>query len=70
MDQQLGDGLLSHPLITNIASKYNKSTAQILLRWNTLRGVSVICKSSKISRIEENFHIFDFFLSTDEVRNV
>lgn len=67
MDNGLGNGILDEPLIVAIAVAYSKTPAQILLRWNVQRGVSVIPKSSKIERIAENFAITDFSLSEKEV---
>lgn len=43
------------------------NTAQVILRWNVQRGNSVITKSNHIERIQENFNIFDFNLSKEEV---
>ena len=50
-----------------LPASHNKSTAQIILRWNVQRNVSVVSKSTKIERIAENFNIFDFELTNDEV---
>lgn len=47
--------------------KYNKSAAQIILRWNLQKGVATIPKSVKKERIEANANIFDFELSSSEV---
>lgn len=51
------------PVVTALASQYNKTPAQIILRWYIQLGVSAIPKSSNPKRIEENFNIFDFRLS-------
>ena len=67
MDKGLGVGLLNHPDIITIASTHNKTSAQVLLRWNLQRNVIVIPKSIKIERIIENALIFDFELSEEEV---
>ncbi|WP_275166768.1 aldo/keto reductase [Citrobacter koseri] len=58
---------LSHPVITFLAQKYKKSAAQIVLRWHMHIGTSAIPKSVNPVRIVENFNIFDFTLTTDEV---
>ena len=50
------------------SATHSKSTAQVMLRWNVQRNVSVVSKSTKIERIAENFDIFDFELSAEEVR--
>lgn len=58
---------LTHPVITNLAAKYGKTAAQIVLRWHIEHGVCAIPKSVRPERIAENFAIFDFSLSADEV---
>lgn len=65
-----GDGgsTLEDPTITAIAEAHGKSPAQVMLRWHVQEGRSVIPKSVKPQRIAENFDIFDFELSSDEVR--
>ena len=60
-------GIFTDPEIVNIGKKYGKSAAQVVLRWNTQRGVSVIPKSTHVERIEENFNIWDFSLTEDEM---
>lgn len=57
-------------IIQKIADKYHKTTAQILLRWNVDRGVVVIPKSTHLERIQENFDIFDFSLTQEEVAEI
>src|SRR5690606_18758235 len=58
---------LAHPAIAALAGKYGKTPAQVVLRWHIDRGFSAIPKSVRASRIAENFGIFDFSLSADEV---
>ncbi|MBI5530935.1 MAG: aldo/keto reductase [Candidatus Doudnabacteria bacterium] len=53
--------------ITNIAKKYNKSNAQILLRWCIQKGAVPIPKSAHKERIEENLNIFDFEISLEDM---
>jgi diketogulonate reductase-like aldo/keto reductase len=60
-------GPLTDPVITGIAARYGKTPAQVVLRWHLERGVSAIPKSVKPHRIAENFEVFDFALTTDEV---
>jgi diketogulonate reductase-like aldo/keto reductase len=62
--EKLRDGRL-----VELASKYQKTAAQIILRWNIQHGVSVIPKSSNPNRLKENFDIFNFTL-TDQDMNL
>jgi len=61
------DNLLANPVLVKIAEKYGKSTAQVILRWNIDLGVVCIPKSVTPSRIKDNFDLFDFSLTADEV---
>ncbi len=60
-------GLFSDPVIAEIGAKYGKTTAQVVLRWHIQRGVIVIPKSTHIERMEENFNVFDFSLSAEDM---
>jgi diketogulonate reductase-like aldo/keto reductase len=64
------NNLFQNELLQSIASKYNKSIAQVVVRWLTQRGVVAIPKSVKKERIKENFNIFDFELSTDDMASI
>jgi D-xylose reductase len=64
------DSLLSHPIITKIALKHSRSTAQILLRWAIQRGFIVIPKSTKPERIAENLQSTDFVLAEEEMKEI
>lgn len=64
------NSLLQNPVISEIAEKYGKSTAQIILRWNMEVGVVAIPKSVTPSRIKENFEIFDFELTQDDILKI
>ena len=67
----LGHGkLLNNAKIKSIAKKYNKSSAQILIRYQIDRGVIVIPKSKNRTHIEENFKVFDFKLSTKNIQDI
>lgn len=55
--------IFTHPVLTEIGTKYGKTAAQVALRWNTQRGVVIIPKSTRKERMEENFNIWDFRLS-------
>jgi len=55
------------PSLISICKKYDKTPAQVVLRWNIEHGISAIPKSSKKIRLKENFDIFDFSLSKEDV---
>lgn len=57
---------MKDPTVLELAKKYNKTPAQILLRHMVQRGISAIPKSTNPSRVRENFNIFDFKLTDDE----
>lgn len=62
--------LLNDKVLKDIAAKYNKSVAQIILRWNLQRGVIVIPGSSNREHIIENTEIYDFELSDDDMKRI
>ncbi len=62
--------ILTNPIITEIAKRYDKSAAQVVLRWNLERGVIVIPKSTHIERQAENLSITDFQLTYAEVKEI
>ncbi|XP_060931881.1 aldo-keto reductase family 1 member D1-like [Limanda limanda] len=62
--------LLEDELLVSVAKKYNKTTAQVALRFNAQRGVVVIPKSFNPVRIKENFQIFDFSLTEAEMKAI
>lgn len=57
-------------MLQGIASAHGKSVAQVILRWNVQRGVTVIPKSTHKERIEQNFDIWDFTLSDKEMEQI
>jgi len=59
--------IFKNELLASIGKKYTKSIAQVILRWLTQRGIVAIPKSVRKERIIENFNIFDFKLSTDDM---
>lgn len=62
--------LLNDPTLSEIAEKYGKSTAQVILRWDLQSKVVTIPKSIKEQRIIENANIFDFELSTEDMARI
>ncbi|MGO1049012.1 aldo/keto reductase [Crossiella sp. CA198] len=60
-------GLLDHDLLTSLATKYDRSPAQVVLRWHLQLGNIVIPKSVTPSRIKENLDVFDFDLTQDDL---
>lgn len=60
-------GLFENPVLTAIGKKYGKTSAQVMLRWNIQRCVVVLPKSTHIERMEQNFNIFDFTLSDEDM---
>ncbi|OIK16005.1 glyoxal reductase [Bacillus sp. MUM 116] len=62
--------LLDNPVLKEIASKYNKSAAQVILRWDLQNGVVTIPKSTKEHRIVENASVFNFSLSKEEMNRI
>lgn len=62
-----GHGLFTDPVLKEIGARYGKSAAQVTLRWNVQRGVSVLPKSVHVERMEENLDIWDFSLTEEEM---
>ncbi|EKN71611.1 oxidoreductase, aldo/keto reductase family protein [Neobacillus bataviensis LMG 21833] len=62
--------LLEEPVLVDIAHKYNKSVAQVILRWDLQNGVVTIPKSIKEHRIIENADVFDFELSAEDMEKI
>ena len=63
-------GIFTHPVLTQIGQKYGKSAAQVALRWNVQRGVTVIPKSIHKERMEQNIDIWDFKLSGEDIAEI
>jgi diketogulonate reductase-like aldo/keto reductase len=64
------NGIFQNDLLTSIGRKYNKTVAQVILRWLTQRGVVAIPKSVRKERMAENFNIFDFMLSAEDMEAI
>ncbi|MCC8351003.1 MULTISPECIES: aldo/keto reductase [Bacillus] len=64
------NNMFSNEVLTSIAEKYNKSVAQVVLRWLVQREVVTIPKSVRKERIVENFDIFDFELSLEDIEQI
>ena len=69
----LGHGdksLINEPVFTELAAKYGKSNAQVILRWHTQMGFVVIPGSKNVVHIKDNADIFDFTLTDDEMAKI
>jgi diketogulonate reductase-like aldo/keto reductase len=64
------NNIFHNELLLSIGKKYNKSIAPVILRWLTQRGVVAIPKSVRKERMEENFNIFDFKLSEEDMHEI
>ena len=62
--------MFTNPLLQAIADAHHKSIAQIILRWHLQRGIVVIPKSTHKDRMAENFNVFDFQLSDEEMKSI
>lgn len=60
-------GMFELPELKAIGAKYGKTVAQVILRWHLQRGIVIIPKSTHIERMEENFNVFDFKLSEEDM---
>jgi diketogulonate reductase-like aldo/keto reductase len=64
------DGIVKSEPLAQIGKKYGKTAAQVALRWLTQRGIVAIPKSTHKERMEQNFNIFDFALTDDEMKTI
>lgn len=62
--------IFTNETIANIGKKYGKSNGQVILRWLIQRGIVVIPKSVHKNRMEENFNVFDFELSAEDMKKM
>lgn len=63
-------GMFTNETLVNIGKKYGKSAAQVILRWLIQRGVIIACKTTHIERMQENFDVFDFELSDEDMEEI
>ncbi|GJM90069.1 hypothetical protein PR202_ga06314 [Eleusine coracana subsp. coracana] len=61
---------LDDPVIEDMAEKYGKTPAQLILRWSHQRNIVVIPKTSKVERLKENIEIFDFDISDEDMEEI
>lgn len=64
------NGFFTNSLLSRIGAKYGKTVAQVALRWLIQRGVIIIPKSTHIERMQQNFDIFDFQLSPEDMASI
>ena len=63
-------GIFTDPELVEIGKRHGKSAAQVVLRWNAQRGVSIIPKSVHVERMKQNLDIWDFSLTAEEMETV
>ncbi|MBM7688343.1 glyoxal reductase [Enterococcus ureilyticus] len=67
----LGQGkILANPTLIEIGKKYNKTAAQVIIRWHLQSDIIVIPKSVHQDRIEQNFDVFDFALTQEDIKQI
>ena len=64
------NNLFTNETLVSIGKKYNKSSAQVMLRWLIQRGVIVACKSTHIERMQENINVLDFELTEEDMNSI
>lgn len=69
-DPEQYENVMENPVICEIAKRYHKTPAQVILRWHIQNGFGVVPKSSNRGRIDQNREIFDFQLSTEEMEQM
>ena len=64
------NGIFENEILKNVAKKYNKSIAQVILRWLIQREIAVIPKTLRKERMRENFNVFDFELDSSDMEMI
>lgn len=62
--------VLKHPVVLEMAERYGRSAAQIVLRWDLQTDVALVVRSTKIERLRENAAVFDFALTDEDVERL
>ena len=62
--------MFTDPVLSEIVAKYGKTVAQVILRWHLQRGIVIIPKSVHYERMVENFNVFDFELSAEDMEKI
>lgn len=63
-------GMFEEPLLVEIGKKYDKTSAQVILRWLIERGIIVIPKTTHIERMQQNFDVFNFDLTSEDMARI
>ena len=64
------NNLFQNELLQQIGDQYGKSVAQVILRWHIQRGIVAIPKSANVARMQQNFDVFDFELSAEDIDKI
>ena len=64
------NNLFQNELLQQIGDQYGKSVAQVILRWHIQRGIVAIPKSANVARMQQNFDVFDFELSAEDMDKI
>ena len=64
------NNMFTNETLVEIGKKYNKTSAQVILRWLIQRGIVIACKSTHEERIKQNFEVFDFKLNDDDINKI
>lgn len=64
------NNLFQNELLQQIGDQYGKSVAQVILRWHIQRGIVSIPKSANVARMQQNFDVFDFELSAEDIDKI